>query len=104
MDNLIKEFDELKLSKEKSIIKHLSADEQIKASFNVFKYNEYLNRQERTLMITNKCVYNLKNHSIKRVIPFPKIEAITVAYFGSEFVIHVPSEYDYRYYSLDKIE
>ncbi|EAR84156.1 Serine/Threonine kinase domain protein (macronuclear) [Tetrahymena thermophila SB210] len=104
MDNLIKEFDELKLSKEKSIIKHLSADEQIVASFNVFKYNEYLNRQERTLMITNKCVYNLKNHSIKRVIPFPKIEAITVAYFGSEFVIHVPSEYDYRYYSLDKIE
>lgn len=74
------------------------------ASFTIFKFNEYKNRQERTLMVTNKGVYNLKSSSIKRSILFDKIAGITVACFGTEFVIHVPSEYDYRYDGLSRME
>ena len=66
-------------------------------------------------MITNKAIYNLSKTStitffklffffleIKRKIPSSKVQGITVSKVGSEFVIHVPDEYDYRYASFDK--
>ena len=31
-----------------------------------------------------------------------KIQALTVSTLGTEFVVHVPGEYDYRYASNDK--
>lgn len=104
LEILERELDELKLSSQKNVKKRLQSDEQVVASFNIFKYNEYKNRQERNIMVTNKGVYNLKSYSIKRFIPFASIAAITVAYFGNEFVIHVPSEYDYRYSSFDRMD
>lgn len=39
---------------------------------------------------------------IKRKIPLEKIRAITVGRIGTEFVLHIPEEYDYRYASPDK--
>jgi len=39
--------------------------------------------------------------SIKRRIPYTDISGITVSKLGGEFVIHVPSEYDYRFSSPD---
>ena len=39
---------------------------------------------------------------IKRKIPANKISAVTISKMGSEFVLHVPDEYDYRYSSFDK--
>lgn len=67
-------------------------------------------------MITNKHVYNLAMPGIlndivskvssfgriRRKIPIEKISAISLSKLSSEFVIHVPSEYDYRYSSFDK--
>jgi serum/glucocorticoid-regulated kinase 2 len=56
------------------------------------------------LLITNFGLYNLKekstyhlNVAIKRRIDIDKIKAIIVSKIGTEFVVHVPSEYDYRY-------
>lgn len=36
---------------------------------------------------------------IRRKIDISKIKAVTISRLGYEFVIHVPSEYDYRYSS-----
>jgi len=36
---------------------------------------------------------------IRRKIDISKIKAITISRLGYEFVVHVPSEYDYRYSS-----
>lgn len=55
-------------------------------------------------MITSKSFYNLKGKSIKRKIELRKIKGITVGSFGSEFVVHVPEEYDYRYASQERRE
>ena len=41
---------------------------------------------------------------VKRKIPITKIVAITVSKYSSEFVLHVPEEYDYRYSSADKYD
>lgn len=39
---------------------------------------------------------------IRRKIPIEKVSAISISKISSEFVIHVPSEYDYRYSSAEK--
>lgn len=47
-------------------------------------------------------ILNIFFIAIKRKIPYTKIKAITLSSIGTEFVIHVPDEYDYRYSSYDK--
>jgi len=94
-------------------------------SCNIYKFNDYKKRQERNLLITTHAIYNLNGSSknryhhhitplisnnlpflfrkaIKRKIDMSKIKALTVSTLGTEFVIHVPDEYDYRYASTDK--
>jgi len=44
----------------------------------------------------------LKKKAIKRRIDLERIKGITVGTAGSEFIIHVPSEYDYRFSSTLK--
>ncbi len=68
-------------------------------------------KQERNLLITTHALYNLKgfgissiNSEVKRRIDLVKIVAISVSSIGTEFVIHVPTEYDYRFASSDRRE
>lgn len=53
-------------------------------------------------MVTNKQIYNLNKTSITRKSGISKIYGITISKSGSEFVIHIPDEYDYRYASFNK--
>jgi len=50
-------------------------------------------------MITDKAFYNMKKTSIKRRIVLSCIVGVTTSVESTEFVLHVPSEYDYRYSS-----
>ncbi len=50
---------------------------------------------------SNNKIYFLKLAS-KRRIEVKKIKAITVGTLGTEFVVHVPEEYDYRYSSAER--
>jgi len=102
MNSLTATLDELHLSTEKSITKQLDVDEKIANSCMVHKFNKRMKRQERSLMITNKAVYNLSKTTIKRKIPVTKIVGITVSKMSSEFVLHCPEEYDYRYSSAER--
>ena len=43
----------------------------------------------------------ISNNNIKRKIKLTSVYGVTVSNFGSEFVIHVPSEYDYRYQATE---
>ena len=52
-------------------------------------------------MITNQKIYNLNKLSITRKSGIDKVYAITISRLGSEFVIHIPDEYDYRYSSIE---
>ncbi len=56
--------------------------------------------------MTNKAVLNLSaattgllgsGPSLKRKISLDKIAGMTLSNMSTEFVLHVPSEYDYRY-------
>ena len=63
--------------------------------------NRFNWKQKRSLLITNKYLYNFKGTKLKRKISLLNIAATTVSEDPSsdEFVIHVPDEYDYRYTS-----
>lgn len=46
-------------------------------------------------------MYNLKGTDVKRRIESDKIKAISFSKIGTEFILHVPSEYDYRYAAVE---
>ena len=58
-------------------------------------------KQDRTLLLTNQNLYNVKKDQIKRKIDINSIKAVTLSTKKdhSEFVVHIKSEYDYRYES-----
>jgi len=63
--------------------------------------------QERVLLVTDKALYNLlptDYSKCKRRIPLDAVDYVTVSQASDEFVLHVPSEYDYRMMSLRKAE
>jgi len=107
------ENDELQFRSDSSVQKILASDEIILLSCIVYKYNKRLKRQERSLLITNKAIYNINkqdffanfisffnsSYAIRRRINIINIIGITVSELTSEFVIHVKDEYDYRYAS-----
>ena len=76
-------------------------------SLAVVKINPRERPQERVLLITNKAVYNLlptDYGKCKRRMPFEILDFVTVSAISDEFVLHCPTEYDYRLMSLRKRE
>jgi hypothetical protein len=64
-----------------------------------FQSSGWKNKQDRIILITTECVYNVKKDKVKRIIPLHLICGISKTNLGlkNEFTIHVPSQYDYRY-------
>ena len=94
-------MDYLNFANDVAIKKLMESNDKVLFSNKVFKYNASQWRQERVLLITNKYLYNLKKKSEKRKIPLTKIDCLTKSTDkeSNEFVIHITSEYDYRYES-----
>ena len=71
------------------------------------------------MLITNKAVYNMVTAPestsvwvksffsdtavVKRRISVENIKAISMSTMSNEFVLHIPSEYDYRFKSKDRV-
>ena len=89
--------DELNFGNDKNFLKSFEPNEKIILSTNLFKYNDYKKRQDRSIVVTTFNFYNMKEKEIKRKIGLQKIKAIIISMLSSEFVLHVPEEYDYRY-------
>ena len=96
--------DFLNLIGNKDITKLLGADEFITLSTKVLKFNPYLWKQERILLITNQNLYNIKKVKVQRKIPLSCIYGVTKSTFqdSDEFVVHVFKEHDYRFISNKK--
>ena len=96
-------------------LKKIFKNEVVLLSSKVYKYNDAGKQQERVILVTNFAIYNLlpanmvssfmqilnSSARVKRKISLDKIHAVTISRFGFEFVLHVPSEYDYRFSSID---
>jgi hypothetical protein len=76
-------------------------------SVKLVKINHVNKKQERILLLTDCNLYNILPNDtflglfsrIKRKISYSNVVAMTVSRFGSEFVVHVEKEHDYRFSS-----
>lgn len=100
-----KDHDYLKLKGQTKITSEFDEGEYIILSCDLKKVNDYGKAQGRSLLITNKRVYNLSGKKVKRAIKIADITAMTKNNTPKslEFIIHVSSESDYRF-RIDKLE
>jgi serum/glucocorticoid-regulated kinase 2 len=85
--------------------KNTPLPEIVKFSDFVVKINKKGKEQTRVMLITNKAMYNLMPNNYgkcKRRISIEEVGSITASGISDEFVLHVPSEYDYRFKSAKK--
>ena len=100
-------IDNLNLGKNKKIDKMLysygscfPSKEKVIYSNKLVKINQKQKKQERIMLLTDKAIYNLMPNDYtkcRRRIELENVESITKSVVSWEFVVHIPSEYDYRY-------
>lgn len=63
-------------------------------------------KQERALLLTNMNLYNIKKDAVKRRITIDDINSLSksIKPGNNEFVVHVSSQYDYRFDSQNRDE
>ena len=72
--------------------------EKVIFSDSIIKINKKNSEQIRTLIITEKALYNFKEKTLKRRLQIKDIFGITTSKTSEEFVVHGESgEYDYHY-------
>lgn len=73
-------------------------DEVVMYSGKWYKINTLGLKQERSLVLTTKHIYNLRKKKLRRKIKIVDVGAVILSKKNeTEFVVHVPKEYDYRY-------
>ena len=103
MSEQIENEDFLGLASDPAIKQHLNGEKLI-YSCKVVKENRFGMNQERSLIISDKAIYNLKDKEFQRRIEITKIKGITVSKISDQFVIHGnEEEYDYLIISKNKV-
>ena len=98
-------LDYLDIEHNPEVQKVIGDDEPVFFSEKINKINQYSFSQKRVIVITSAKLYNFREKNgkyyLKRVIPIPSVGGVTKSLSKkcSEFVIHVPEQYDYRYQS-----
>ena len=94
--------DSLNWAKDKEILPIIK-DEKLYFSGMITKINHYGMSQERSIILTDKALYNMKKKSLRRRISYTDIRGITYSKLTFEFVIHGnDDEYDYQYIHQDR--
>ena len=96
--------DILNWSNDKDILKMFNKEnEKLYFSDAITKINHYGMSQERSIILTDKSLYNLKKREFRRKIPYNQIRGITYSKLTDEFVVHGnDDEYDYEYVSPER--
>lgn len=88
-------------------IKAMIGHEDIYYSGKIIKIHKgfFTSNQERTLLITDQALYNLKEKNIKRRIEIGNIKGISISGLSEQFIIHGKDEnYDYLYSSPNRLK
>lgn len=76
--------------------------ERVYFSTNIYKFSDTGFRYETVLVLTDQAIYNLYQNAVKRRTSLSLVDAVTISTKGSEFVIHIDRENDYRFFIQDK--
>ena len=94
--------DSLNWANDKEIQEIIKA-EKLYFSGMITKINHYGMSQERSIILTNKALYNMKKKTLRRRISYTDIRGITYSKLTFEFVVHGnDDEYDYQYIHQDR--
>ena len=89
--------------KEDNKLLSLLKNEKVYYSDVITKINHYGLSQERSIILTDTALYNMKKKEMKRRIPYKEILGISYSNISNEFVVHGNNaQYDYHYNSQDK--
>ena len=100
--DVIQVHDMLNINEDCKIL-NLLKNEKLYYSDVITKINHYGLSQERSIILTNIALYNMKKQNLKRRMPYKEILGITFSSISNEFVVHGNiSQYDYHYNSKDK--
>ena len=89
--------------KEDNKLLSLLKNEKVYYSDVITKINHYGLSQERSIILTDTALYNMKKKEMKRRIPYKEILGISYSNISNEFVVHGnKAQYDYHYNSQDK--
>jgi serum/glucocorticoid-regulated kinase 2 len=91
--------DHLSLAGDRAFAKALGQGESLMLSCKVTKFNKRNRAQERTIVVTTKAILNLKGKKQQRRIELASVVGVTKSRHSDEFLVHCPSEYDYRFSS-----
>jgi len=101
---MVESLDRLGLVGNASLIKTIQkqagsdVDVTIVFSAKVLKLNKRGQEQPRFMIITQDAVYNFKELSkYRRRIALVSIASLSISTLSNEMILHVPSEYDYKY-------
>ena len=101
--DVIQVHDLLNINEDSEILSLLK-NEKLYFSDVITKINHYGLSQERSIILNNILLYNMKKKELKRRIPYKEILGITYSTLSNEFVIHGNNcQYDYHYNSQNKI-
>ena len=97
--DVIQVHDLLNINEDNEIL-NLLKNEKVYYSDVITKINKYVLSQERSIILTNVALYNMKKKELKRRIPYKEILGISYSSISNEFVVHGNnSQYDYYYNS-----
>jgi len=100
--------DKLRLRSNVHIIALMDKDrEQVVFSDFLIKFSPNKSRKERAMLITSQAIYNFTRDSYKRPkrrIKLTDLQAVSQSTVKNshEFVLHVPTQHDYRFLSLNR--
>ena len=98
----IKVNDMLNWANDKEILSILKG-ETLYYCDSITKINHYGMSQERSIILTDKGLYNMKKRTFRRKMPYNLIRGVTYSKLTYEFVVHGnDDEYDYNYISPDR--
>ena len=113
MDKEIEPIDHLNFASHKQLSSVISENEKLVWSGDINKTNFRRKRQNRNFVMTTKRICNIGGNSllmslfskfVKRSFEISKIGSVTYSVISNNFVLHIPSEYDYYLHTSSKDE
>ena len=69
----------------------------------ITKVNHYGMAQERSIILTDKALYNMKKKTLRRRLSYNDVRGVTYSKLTYEFVVHGNDiEYDYQYLNQER--
>ena len=99
----IKINDLLNWANDKEILAIINGEKLLYSDI-ITKVNHYGMAQERSIILIDKALYNMKKKTLRRRLPFGEMRGVTYSKLTYEFVTHGNDiEYDYQYLSQERI-